>query len=216
MPELIITDPTLGEYQGPDGKYRNPLFPDSKLSADLIWNFFAPEVRAMRKMRLSDRFTYAMNLVAKGFIVPLHIAVFNIEPVTFVNDCFNQGFRWYPAMGQPNVYPQASSTITPGPGDSQVVYDADHAPRASFPISLDAGAYPPFDPPAPVTVSPATPLRIVGNAMGFGFYGRGVDAHPDNVTNGAEFVADDGKTVIAHVQGAASAMVGWTCYFTAK
>lgn len=203
------------EYKsGPENKYLNPFFPDSKITADMFWLYFPVEVRALRDMEPSERFVYAMDLLARGFLLVGDVMIFEVDPITYINLCFNQGYRWVTAWGDPTV-PVAPGITFPG----MPSYDPAAPPKRSIPISLDPAAYPPHDPPPPV-VQPGTPaptLNVVGDFLGGGYYGRGHGANPQTVEHGKPYVAQDGKTVYAHVvSGGTMAGMGsgWSCFFT--
>lgn len=199
------------EYVGPDNKYLNPFFPDCRITADIFWLYFPMEVRALRDMEPKERFPYAMDLLSKGFIVASDVMVFEVDPVTHINLCYNQGYRWSEAMGEPGI-PVAPGVSMPG----MPSYDPLKPPLRSYPISLDPASYPAHDPaplPAPVIVD----MSVVGDFLGGGYYGRGHGAGPQTVEHSKPYTAQDGKTVYAHVTtGGTSAGMGsgWSCFFT--
>lgn len=199
------------EYVGPDNKYLNPFFPDCHITADIFWLYFPVEVRALRDMEPKERFPYAMDLLAKGFLIASDVMMYEVDPITWINLCYNQGYRWAPAMGEPNV-PVAPGVDFPG----MPSYDAKNPPRRSIPVSLDPAAYPPHDPPVVVTPVPVD-LSVVGVSLGAGYYGRGHGAGPATVEHGKPYTSQDGKTVYAHVTtgGTTAGMgSGWSCFFT--
>lgn len=213
------------EYLGPDGKtYRNPFFPEAELTPDIFWSYFAPEVGTLREMdfrtpeQAAARSAKAFDLLSKGFIVPaLQIGIYGDDPVTFLGVKGTQGFVWFPALGEPDVYPQATQGIPVViNGVALPVYDPDHPPKRSCPCSLLKKDWPPFLPVKPVDPNVPAALPMVGNAMGGGFYGRGPGARPDTVVNGNQYTAPDGRAVIAVVSEGGLVGMGWSCYFKVK
>lgn len=198
------------EYKDSTGAYRNPYFPDAELTADIFWAYFTPAVQELREMGVDSpgeanaRFEKLVALLNAGEIIPSReVALYGFDPVTFVGICELNGFPWFPAFGEPNIYPQGQGF----PGVQAI--DPDHPPVRSFPISLKASKWPPK---VPVAV-PGTPasLPLVGNAMGGGYFGRGPGAGPSNVSDGT-VVSQNGRQYVAHLGGG----INWSCYFVEK
>lgn len=200
------------EYVGPDGKYLNPFFPESQLTADIFWKYFPIEVRELRDTLPKERMALAFELLVAGYRIVSDVMIFEVDPVTYINLCYNQGYRHVPVMGQAPVM------VAPGvsfPGLPS--YDPNKPPLGSFPISLDPAAYPPVDPPV-VLVEPPPGLTLVGNYMGRGaeglkLYGAGPGAAPTTVKNGESYIAPDGTKVKARVNSAGIVGMGWSVNF---
>lgn len=202
------------EYKDANGAYRNPFFPDAELTPDIFWAYFDPEVQKLREMGVDtadeaeNRLASSIALVAAGYIVPFReVAAYGYDPVTTVGVCELNGFGWFPALGEPMVFPQGQGF----PGIP--FYDRDHPPVRSFPISLKAAAWPPKVPKPAAVVAAGAPR--VAQSMGGGYYARGEGSTKYN-TNEGDVVTENGKTFVAHVSPGGLIGTGWSCYFVEK
>lgn len=198
---------TKHDYVGGDGVYRNPFFPDLKLTPAIYWAAQSAEIEALWDMPDDARMARAMELAAKGFAIDKLIHFLGMDPVTIMGLRALDGFTWVPNAMQPALvtYP---GVVFPG---ASAQYDADHAPPGSIKVSVD-----PKDYPARVPAVPEVPnlLPIVGNFMGGGFYGAGRGANEHTVTDGKGYTTADGTLVIAHVYSGLMNTNSWGCYFT--
>lgn len=200
---------TKHDYVGGDGVYRNPFFPDLKLTPAIYWAAQAAEIEALWDMPDDARMARAMELAVKGFAIDKLIHFLGMDPVTIMGLRTLDGFTWVPNAMQPALvtYP---GVVFPG---ATAQYDAEHAPPGSIPVSVDPKDYPPRVTAAQV---PSDGSPVVGNAMGGGFYGAGKGANAHTVIDGHGFTAADGTLVIAHVYSGLMNLTSWGCYFTRK
>lgn len=200
---------TKHDYISGDGVYRNPYFPDLKLTPAIYWAAQPAEIEALWDMQDDARMARAMELAVKGFSIDKNIHFLGMDPVTIMGLRSLDGFTWVPNAMQPALvtYP---GVVFPG---ANAQYDADHPPPGSIKVSVD-----PADYPARVHVAPppVEASNLVGNAMGGGFYGRGKGAGPGTVSDGLVYTAPDGTPVIAHVYHGLFNLTDWGCFFAKK
>lgn len=138
---------------------------NEQLFTELFWNHFPPEVRALRPLiadvghevrPLEDLKAAAWELALKGFTIDPLIMQMGIDPYPVIATRASLGYTWFPALGEERNYDLAPGT--PGGlganGVSARPYDPKNPTRRHIPCSLEASAWPPFDPPAEVQSIP--------------------------------------------------------------